>query len=35
MGNAADDVRALATRVTTTNDADGFAAAMHDFVLTN
>jgi len=35
MGNAADDVKALATRVTTTNDADGFAAAMHDLVLTN
>ncbi|MBM3659432.1 MAG: HAD family phosphatase [Actinobacteria bacterium] len=33
MGNADDDVKALATHVTTTNDDDGFARAMHDIVL--
>ncbi len=33
MGNATDDVKALATHVTATNDDDGFARAMHDVVL--
>ncbi|MFA5885304.1 MAG: Cof-type HAD-IIB family hydrolase [Acidimicrobiia bacterium] len=33
MGNASDDVKAKATRVTVANDDDGFARAMHEFVL--
>lgn len=33
MGNASTDVQAAAAHVTTTNDDDGFARAMHDVVL--
>jgi Cof subfamily protein (haloacid dehalogenase superfamily) len=33
MGNASDDVKALADRVTAANDDDGFARAMHEIVL--
>lgn len=33
MGNADADVKALADHVTTANDDDGFARAMHDIVL--
>jgi len=33
MGNADDDVKALATHVTAANDDDGFARAMHEVVL--
>ena len=33
MGNASDDVQKAARRVTTTNDEDGFASAVHRFVL--
>jgi hydroxymethylpyrimidine pyrophosphatase-like HAD family hydrolase len=34
MGNADDDVMSAAGAVTTANDDDGFAAAMHRYVLT-
>jgi Cof subfamily protein (haloacid dehalogenase superfamily) len=34
MGNAFDDVKALATHVTRSNEEDGFAYAMDNFVLT-
>jgi Cof subfamily protein (haloacid dehalogenase superfamily) len=33
MGNAGDEVKAAAGAVTTANDDDGFAAAMHELVL--
>lgn len=33
MGNADDDVKAMATHSTATNDDDGFARAMHEVVL--
>jgi Cof subfamily protein (haloacid dehalogenase superfamily) len=33
MGNAGDDVQKAARRVTTSNDEDGFAHAMHRYVL--
>jgi Cof subfamily protein (haloacid dehalogenase superfamily) len=33
MGNASDEVTALATHSTATNDDDGFARAMHEIVL--
>jgi Cof subfamily protein (haloacid dehalogenase superfamily) len=34
MGNASDDVQKAARRVTTTNDDDGFAHAVEQFILT-
>ena len=34
MGNASDDVQKAARRVTTSNDEDGFAHAVHRYVLT-
>jgi Cof subfamily protein (haloacid dehalogenase superfamily) len=33
MGNAVDDVQVLATYVTTSNDNEGFANAVHEFIL--
>jgi hydroxymethylpyrimidine pyrophosphatase-like HAD family hydrolase len=33
MGNAGDDVKAQATCVTATNEQEGFAKAMRQFVL--
>jgi hydroxymethylpyrimidine pyrophosphatase-like HAD family hydrolase len=33
MGNAVDDVKSSATYVTTSNDDEGFANALHKYVL--